>query len=76
MDQSFHPMSELFTQLGLPANGEEIEKFIKTNRLKTNQSFVDADIWNTAQKAFLEQALEQDSDWAEIVDQLSVRLSD
>lgn len=76
MEQSYHPMSELFTQLGLPASSDDIEKFIKSHRLKADEPFVEAKIWNDSQKNFLSQALEQDSDWAEVVDQLNVRLRD
>jgi len=34
----------------------------------------EADIWNTSQASFLKQAVEEDADWAEIVNQLDTML--
>lgn len=74
MDNTFHPMSELFTQLGLPSSSAEIEAFFERHRLHAEQSLLDAAFFSAGQKQFLREALAADSDWAEIVDQLDLSL--
>ena len=74
MDNTFHPMSELFTQLGLPSTSVEIESFFERHQLQAEQSLFDAAFFSAGQKQFLHEALAADSDWAEIVDQLDLRL--
>tara|TARA_B100002049_G_C15906632_1_gene302222 strand:+ start:48 stop:284 length:237 start_codon:yes stop_codon:yes gene_type:complete len=74
METSFHPMTELFAQLGLPNSPKSIESFIKQHPLNEKESLFEASFWNKGQRDFLHQAISNDSDWAEIVDQLDVRL--
>lgn len=75
MDTSEHNMSTLFAQLGLPNSERDIEGFIAEHRdLRKTEALADADFWNAAQAAFLREAIEEDSDWAEVVDQLDARL--
>lgn len=70
-----HTMSDLFAQLGLPEEDKEIDKFIQTHRpVPENLTLVDASFWNTGQSQFLCEAIDEDSDWAELVDQLDSRL--
>lgn len=70
-----HTMSDLFAQLGLPDADNEIDKFIHTHRpIEENLSLEDASFWNTGQSQFLREAINEDSDWAELVDQLDSRL--
>ena len=76
METQVHRMSDLFDQLGLPSDSQAIEDFISKNKSKTsNQSIDQLEIWTPAQAAFLKQAWVDDADWAEVVDELSARLS-
>ncbi len=77
MEIDQHEMSDLFEQLGLGSSPQQIEDFIKTHRNKRDTtSIYEASYWTKAQADFLKQALEQDADWAELVDQLDVMLRD
>lgn len=74
MDTSQHNLSTLFQQLGLPASGDEIDQFLSIHSLKPEARLTEADFWSESQAAFLRDAVEDDSDWAEIVDELDARL--
>lgn len=75
MEQGIHTLSELFKQLGLPDDSESIEQFIETHRpLSENIRLADAAFWNEGQRRFLSEELEEDADWAELVDTLNNRL--
>jgi hypothetical protein len=74
MDFSFHSLNALFQQLGLPAEDADIDIFIRDHTLKSGTRLVDADFWTEAQSGFLQEALDEDADWTEIVDQLDSRL--
>lgn len=75
MDTSQHSMSALFAQIGLPSDAKSIEHFIAQHApLDPTVSVADASFWEPAQSAFLRQQLMADADWAELVDQLSLRL--
>ena len=75
MDTPIHHFSDLFAQLGLPCDEQDIQQFIAAHApLPADVRLADAPFWTPAQAAFLREALLQDSDWAELVDQLSVAL--
>ena len=75
MDTPSHPFHDLFAQLGLPSDAPDIAHFLATNApLPGNVLLADAPFWSPAQATFLREALLQDSDWAEPVDQLSQAL--
>lgn len=75
MELSNHHFSELFAQLGLPADDAGIRHFITTHApLAPEVRLADAPCWNDAQARFLREAIVQDSDWAELVDQLDAAL--
>ena len=75
MDSHIHTMSDLFAQLGLPDQADQIDKFIESVRpLASNVHVAEAALWSTSQAAFLKESLQQDSDWAELVDQLNMDL--
>ncbi len=75
MDSHVHTMSDLFAQLGLPDQPEQIDHFIESEGpLDPNTHVADADLWSESQAAFLKEALQNDSDWAELVDQLNMDL--
>lgn len=75
MQPSFHPMKELFEQLGLDSSEAAIEAFIARNRpIPGNVPLAEADCWTDSQRHFLEEALADDADWAEAVDHLDARM--
>ena len=70
-----HTMSELFAQLGLPDADKEIDNFIHTHSpVPEHLTLVEASFWNAGQSQFLHEAINEDSDWSELVDQLDSRL--
>ena len=75
MDTSEHNLSGLFKQLGLANVKAEIEAFLREHRLAEGQALPKAPFWNKAQAQFLSEALADDSDWAELADELAVLLS-
>lgn len=74
MNLSHHNMNSLFQQLGLPATDAEVDSFLSLHNLDVETRLVDADFWTEPQSAFLSESLEEDADWAGIVDQLDARL--
>ncbi|WP_286239657.1 DUF2789 domain-containing protein [Neptuniibacter halophilus] len=75
MYTSEHSFSTLFQQLGLPNSEKEINQFITTHRLYSNQiKLADASFWSPSQSDFLREAIDQDSEWAELVDELDTQL--
>ncbi|MHB8921664.1 MAG: DUF2789 domain-containing protein [Halothiobacillus sp.] len=75
MDAVFHPLSDLFAQLGLPNSAAAIDGFIAGHGgLISGIALVDAPFWTPAQTQFLRESLEQDADWAEAVDHLDAML--
>lgn len=75
MENPTHPFHELFAQLGLPGDDAGIAHFLKTHRPLAGQiALPDAPFWTPAQATFLREALLQDTDWSQQVDQLSQAL--
>ena len=75
MEPAIHRFSELFAQLGLPNGPAAIRQFLTDHSpLANGVSLPDAPFWSSAQASFLREALLQDSDWAELADQLSEAL--
>jgi hypothetical protein len=71
MDTSLHNPQTLFRQLGLSDRPQDIVRFIAEHRLSTAaQPLAAAPFWSPAQAAFIQEAIEQDSDWCEVVDEL------
>jgi len=53
MEHSFHSFSELFKQLGLGSNNQEIEDFLREHvPLPTEVLLSDAPFWSSAQADF------------------------
>jgi hypothetical protein len=69
-----HSLIDLFEQLGLPAEPEEIAAFIESHQLRPGQRIVDAEFWSESQAAFLRSALLADAEWAVKIDSLAVSL--
>ncbi len=75
MNKPMHYFKDLFDQLGLPSDELGIEHFIAMHApVPENLRLAQAPFWTPAQAAFLREAILQDSDWVEMVDQLSVAL--
>ncbi|MFT3849861.1 MAG: DUF2789 domain-containing protein [Propionivibrio sp.] len=75
MEQHLHTMSHLFAQLGEPGDPASIARFVNAHRpLAGEVRLPDAAFWTPTQAAFLREAIQDDSDWAEVVDQLNSEL--
>ncbi|WP_017444442.1 DUF2789 domain-containing protein [Gayadomonas joobiniege] len=75
METEYHSLEQLFEQLGLDNSDAAIDAFIARHRpLDESTAIYDADFWSRGQAAFLKEALEDDSNWAEVVDQLDAQL--
>ena len=75
MDSPFHSFSDLFSQLGLPADDDGIAAFLRAHApLAAGVSLAEAPFWTPAQAALLKEELLEDADWAEVVDRLSAAL--
>ena len=75
MDRSTHTINTLFEQLGLPNEDQYIDQFIRTHTLFSQEIKLDeATFWTPSQASFIKESLEDDSDWAEVVDDLNTRL--
>lgn len=74
MDTSSHTLEGLFQQLGLSSNEIAIENFVRNNPLPRDVPLDHAAFWSAAQAQFIRESLDEDSDWAEVVDQLDALL--
>ena len=73
--QHSHTVRDLFQQLGLDGSDRAIEKFIANNHLRPEDGeLYRAIFWTPAQARFIKEAVEQDAEWAEPVDELDARL--
>ncbi len=76
MEAHLHTMSNLFAQLGLPADPTAIDDFISAHRpLGSGVALYRAPFWTATQRAFLKEEIIEDADWAGIIDELNARLS-
>lgn len=75
MEPLVHSINALFQQLGLPDSDSDIEQFIAEHSpLPHTTTLQQAPFWSTAQAGFLQEAIDDDADWAEVVDELDARL--
>lgn len=75
MDTSSHTLNTLFDQLGLPSSDHDITRFIERHRRDTGLDPLEgAPFWSPSQARFIQEALLDDSDWCEVVDELNTRL--
>ena len=75
MDFHHHSLPNLFAQLGLPVGDAAIEQFIASHRpLPATMPLAEAPFWSPAQAAFLREEWLEDGDWAEVVDELNLRM--
>ena len=65
----------MFNQLGLDSSEQAINAFVtKHGSLPADIKLHQADFWNASQGAFLQQMIDEDADWAEVVDELDAKL--
>lgn len=75
MEHPHHRFCELFAQLGLPSSPDEVAAFVRRHApLPATLALPDAPIWTAAQATLLREKLQEDADWAELVDQLDAAL--
>ena len=75
MDTSKHNLTTLFDQLGMASDKTSIEDFVARHApLPRDIAIQDAPFWSESQSHFLEEGLEEDSDWAEMIDELDALL--
>lgn len=74
MDTTPQDLEHLFEQLGLSSNPESIEDFIAKHSLKGKVLLHQAEFWNSSQRDFLKEALEEDAQWTELIDHLDTLL--
>lgn len=76
MENAFHTLTDLFRQLGLPDDPASIEDFVARHRpLPAGVALAEAAFWNPSQAQFLAEEVNDDADWAELVDTLATLLS-
>ena len=75
MNKPMHRFSDLFAQLGLPNDELAIKHFLTNHApLHGDLRLHEAPFWSPAQAAFLREAILQNSDWVQTVDQMSAAL--
>ncbi|RDB42244.1 DUF2789 domain-containing protein [Halomonas sp. DQ26W] len=75
MEKPVHHFTELFEQLGLPADEASIRDFIERYApLPETIQLHEASFWSDSQADFIFNALEEDADWAEVVDHLDASM--
>ena len=75
MESPDHSLNALFDQLGLDSSDQAIERFLAAQAtLPAGVALHEAPCWNAAQASFLKEAIEEDADWAEVVDHLDALL--
>lgn len=75
MEPISHSINALFEQLGLDEDDAAIDDFIHKHKPLTKQVLLyEADFWSPSQAEFLKQAVDDDADWANIVEQLNSML--
>lgn len=75
MEPGTHNLRNLFEQLGRPGTEADIERFVAAHRpLADDIALADAPFWTAAQAQFLREEVEDDADWAEVIDQLNLML--
>lgn len=75
MNAPDHSFSELFAQLGLPADNAQIRQFLQSHTpLAADITLPAAPFWTAAQAAFLREEILKDADWAVVIDHLNTSL--
>jgi hypothetical protein len=76
METTYHGLSNLFKQLGLPHEPDAVAQFITQHQGACRHcSLLEAPIWTPSQLAFLSEAIAQDADWAGVAERLQADLA-
>lgn len=77
METPIHTINNLFKQLGLPSETAQVDAYIELHRPLPDHCLLhEAPFWTASQATFLAEEIEDDADWAEVVDELNARLRD
>lgn len=71
METFDHNLKNLFSQLGLGSTDDQINQFIIKNKFRKNENIEHAKCWSKTQSLFLEEGLQNDSEWSISIDLLS-----
>lgn len=75
MESPIHGMTNLFEQLGLPADPAAVDRFIAAHSpLPADMVLAEAPFWTAGQASFIRESLLDDADWAEVIDALDKEL--
>ncbi|WP_105101750.1 DUF2789 domain-containing protein [Microbulbifer pacificus] len=74
MQTGYHTLNDLFAQLGLGSDDSAIEDFLSRHHLAGEEKLTRAQFWSESQRKFLRDAILEDSDWCEVVDELDALL--
>ncbi|MEW5250969.1 DUF2789 domain-containing protein [Microbulbifer sp. 2201CG32-9] len=69
-----HTLNDLFAQLGLASEDAAIDEFLVRHHLQGDEKLSTAPFWSQRQRDFLHEAIQEDSDWCEVVDALDTLL--
>ena len=70
MEPLVHDLPALFAQLGMANDELSLHRFIHEHRLDNQTLLPEAPFWTSAQANFLRDALWNDADWSEAIDEL------
>lgn len=68
-------MTNLFNQLGLDSSPKAIASFITKHAIKPNTPIAAAPFWTPAQRELISELLDEDAEWAIVVDELGTTLT-
>ena len=74
MEPLVHDLPALFAQLGLANDELSQHRFIHEHQLDSETLLPEASFWSASQASFLRDALWDDSNWCDAIDQLDVML--
>ena len=74
MDLQQPSMPDLFAQLGMASEEQQIDRFFASHQLDNETTVVEADFLASHQKIVLLQMRLEDGQWAEVVDEMDARL--
>lgn len=75
MEDSIPTMTRLFDQLGLDSDPTSIQAFIAAHKpLAATIALADAPFWSPSQAEFLRGEMEEDADWAIVIERLNAAL--
>ena len=75
MEDLIPSMTRLFDQLGLASEPQAIKSFIDLHKpLAATVALSDASFWSASQSEFLRREMDQDTDWAIVIERLSAAL--